>query len=421
MSHTLPWFIGFRYTRSKRRNGFIAFVSLFALLGMGLGVFALIVVLSVMNGFDHELKQRILRAVPHGYVSEARGVDDWQSLASSLSDVPHLDASAPYIEGSGLAAFSGSVKGIELQGVAPEYEKNVSLIDDFMLIGQLDDLQPGQYGIVLGSLLARNIGVNRGDKVSVTLPLVSVSPAGVFPRSKRFTVIGMFEVGAQIDQTLALIHLQDAQKLFRLPGKVEGLRLKFDDIYAASEGVRAVARTITASGIAPDKTFEVKDWSQTQGSLFQAVKMEKTVVGVMLAIIVAVAAFNIVTSLIMMVAEKRSDIAVLRTLGMNRWAIVKIFMVQGTTMGVVGISVGALLGIITAQNLPQLMAWLESAVGLQIFDPDIYFVAYLPSLWVLEDTLWVIALASVTSLLATIYPAYRASTIAPAEALRYDT
>jgi lipoprotein-releasing system permease protein len=409
----LPWYIGLRYTRSKRRNGFIAFVSLFALFGMALGVFALIVVLSVMNGFDRELKEHILRVVPHGYVGTVEPLEQWQDLAKNISGSEGLMASAPYIDGTALVSFEGGVRGIELQGIAPEYEKNVSLVANYMLLGQLDDLKAGDYGIVLGSIIARNLGVSLGDKVSLTLPIVSVTPAGVFPRSKRFTVVAIFEVNAQVDQSLAMIHVEDAQKLFRMPGRVEGLRLKFEDIYLAPQQIQALRESL-------GEDYVAKDWSQTQGSIFSAVKMEKTVVSLMLSIIVAIAAFNIVTSLTMMVAEKRSDIAVLRTLGLTPQDVIKVFMVQGTVMGFLGIAFGAFFGIIGAHFLPEIVAFVESTLNFQVFDADVYFVTAIPSQWKLNDTLWTCALAALVSFLATIYPSYRASQIAPAEALRYD-
>ncbi len=413
MQHSVPWFIGLRYIRSKRRNGYIAFVSLFALLGMLLGVFALIVVLSVMNGFDHELKSRILRVIPHGFLTTEKPLEDWRDLAELITSEEGLRGSAPYIEGKGLIGYGRAVRGVEIQGIDPVSETAVSELHDNMLIGQLDNLHPGEYGIILGSIIARHLGVTAEDKISLTLPVMSITPAGIFPRSKRFTVVGVFEVGAQVDQTLVMINLSDAQKLFRLPEQIHGLRLKFDDLYRAPDAVKIIEARLGEGYIA-------KDWSQTQGSLFQAVKMEKTVVGIMLGVIIAIAAFNIVTSLIMMVTEKRSDIAVLRTLGMTRQDIIKIFMVQGTAMGLAGIFVGAVSGIVVAHYLSDIMGVLESLMGFQLFDQNVYFVSYLPSVWRLEDTLITCGFAVVVSFLATIYPSYRAAAIEPAEALRYD-
>lgn len=419
MLESLPWYIGLRYIRSKRRNGFIAFVSLFALLGMMLGVFALIVVLSVMNGFDRELKQRILRVVPHGFIESTSPLSDWQELPSKIEGTEGLIGSAPFIEGKGLITYGSRVRPIQIEGIAPSQETRVSEISKNILVGDYHALEQTRYGIVLGALIARNMGVSIGDKVSVTLPIVSITPAGVFPRSKRFTVVGVFEVGAQVDQTLALINLQDAQKLFRLPDQVQGLRLRFDDIYRAPAYLGNIISELNATK--PSAEYKGKDWSQTQGSLFQAVKMEKMVVGIMLSVIIAVAAFNIITSLIMMVTEKRGDIAVLRTLGISRTGIMKVFVVQGSVMGLFGILVGAASGIITAHYLPEIIQFFEGIVGAQVFDPSVYFVSHLPSVWKLDDTLWTCGFALIISFVATLYPAYRASLIEPAEALRYDT
>ncbi len=413
MLNSVPLFIGLRYIRSKRRSGFITFVSLFALLGMALGVFSLIVVLSVMNGFDNELKQRILRVIPHGFLTTEAPLKDWQALAEQVEDSPGLQATAPFVAGRGLVSFYDSVRPIEIQGVLPDAEEQVSAVDENMLLGDLEDLAPGEYGIILGSIIAQHLHITRGDKVTVLIPQVSITPAGVFPRSKRFTVVGVFEAGAQVDQTLALIHIGDAMTLFRRGEAVDGLHLKFDDIYRAPTGVENIAAQL-------GEGYEAKNWSETQGSLFQAVKMEKTVVGIMLGIIIAVAAFNIVTSLVLMVAEKKNDIAVLRTLGLTRGGVVKIFMVQGIATGITGILFGVVFGVITANFLSPMMAVFERLFGLQIFDPSVYFVTSLPSLWKWQDTVTVCGFAVLVSVLATIYPAIRAARIEPAEALRYD-
>ncbi len=413
MFTNLSLFIGVRYIGSKRQNGFLAFVSLFALLGMMLGVFALIVVLSVMNGFDRELKDRVLRVVPHAFLYADDGLNDWAEVAANVNPLPGVVASSPYIQGKGLIQFHEGIRGIEIHGVLPEYEQQVSVVANHLLLGEMSDLQPGKYNLVLGALMARYLGVTIGDKVAITLPQVSITPAGIFPRSKRFTVVGVFEVGAQVDEYLTLIHIDDAQKLFRFGNKVEGLRLKFDDIYNVSKHTSTIIEKLGPS-------YDIKDWSETQGNLFQAVKMEKTVVGVMLSIIIAVAAFNIITSLVMMVSEKRSDIAVLRTMGLSRLGIVRIFMIQGTLLGFMGVLIGAISGVLTAHYLSEAIRALEENLGIYIFDPNVYFVSYLPSLWKLEDTVLVCTLAITLSFMATIYPSYRAAMISPAEALRYE-
>ncbi len=413
MRYPLSFFIGLRYIASKRSSGFMSFVSIFATVGMGLGVFALIVVLSVMNGFDAELKQRLLRALPHGFIESRQGLSDWKSLHDEVVGQHALVAASPYIGEKVLISGRRGVKGAELQGIAPSYEKAVSPIADYLVSGDFDLLEEGEFGIVLGSLLSYSLGVRVGDTVVVTLPKVSVSLAGVFPRRRQFTVVGIFEVGAQVDQGLALTHLGDAQRLFRMADKVDGLRLSFSDLYLAPAGVKALQADV-------DQHYFVQDWSETQGTLFQAVKLEKTVTGILLGIIVAVAAFNIITSLIMMVTEKRSDIAVLRTMGMRRYQVMTIFVCQGCATGFLGIIAGIIFGIPVAIYLPEIMHFFEQSLGLQVFDPTVYFVTQIPSVWQPFDTLIICSVATASCVLATLYPAYRATLIEPAEAIRYN-
>ncbi|MGH1440322.1 MAG: lipoprotein-releasing ABC transporter permease subunit [Cellvibrionaceae bacterium] len=416
MIQSTPLFIGLRYTRAKRRHQFISFVSIFSLLGMALGTLALIVVLSVMNGFDREIKQRILSVVPHGFVDQLPRMRDWQSTAASISNAPGLVASAPYIGAFVMLGAKNSVHGVELQGILPEEESRVSNINRYILPPQkLENLQPGEFGIVLGHLVARYLNVDVGDKLVMTLPQVSVTPAGIFPRVKRFTVVGLFEVGAQVDQSLALIHLSDAQRLFRYGKAVQGLRLQTDDIYRAANVVNSLSDTLMESG-----QWDLRDWSQTQGSLFQAIKMEKRMVTLLLMIIIAVAALNIVTSLVLMVSDKRSDIAVLRTLGMTTRQIMAVFIVQGSVVGIVGILVGGILGSLLALNISDLVSWFESALGLYVFDPSVYFISQIPSELRQADVMLICGVGIVLSLLATLYPAYRAAQVEPAEVLRYE-
>lgn len=413
MRKIVPLLIGLRYTRAKRRNQFISFVSGFSLLGMALGVMALIIVLSVMNGLDREMKQRILRVVPHGFVDADRPLADWQSLARQVEAQPRVLAAAPYVAGSGVATRGRQSEWTRLQGVLPEAEQQVSDIAGNMLLGDLDDLRPGQWGIVLGRTLARFVGVSSlGDQVTLTTPQFSSTLIGPSPRTRRFTVVGIFEVGAQVDSGLAMIHMDDAAKLFRTRGP-EGLHVKVDDIYQAADIMQTVRQAI-------GDDYRVRDWSQTQGSLFQAVRMEKILVMIMLMIIVAIAAFNIITSLVLMVADKRSDIAVLRTLGMNARQVMGIFVVQGSAVGLVGIIAGALLGALGAVYLTDIVTFFESLSGRTVFDPDVYYIPSLPSHLQWGDVMIVCGIAVVLSVLATLYPAFRASRIEPAEALRYE-
>lgn len=412
MPTNVPLYIGLRYTRAKRRNQFISFISAFSLAGMALGVMALIVVLSVMNGFDREMKARILSVVPHGFIDARPELDQWEQVAKQVRQHPQVRGVAPYIEGFGLVNYGRGVEGIQIQGILPEAQTRVSVVEERMLLGTTEDLRPGQFNVVMGRLLARQLGLSLGDSVTITLPDIRITPAGVFPRMRRFTLTGVFEVGAQMDQSLALIHLGDAQRLFRYEG-VQGLQVQVEDIYQAAPVMNQIAGELKGD-------YRVRDWSQTQGSLFQAVKMEKIVIAVLLGIIIAVAAFNIVSSLILMVADKRSDIAVLRTLGMTARQIMAVFVVQGSAVGLIGTLAGAVLGCTLAVYIGPLVAALESLLDLQVFDPSVYFISHLPSQLLWQDVAVICTVALLLSFLATLYPAWRAAKIEPAEALRYE-
>ena len=412
MLKNIPFYIGLRYTRAKRRNQFISFVSAFSLLGMALGVMALIIVLSVMNGFDREMKQRILSVIPHGFIDQQPQMQDWQAVARQVEQHPEVVATAPYIGGFALISYDRGVESIQLQGILPEAENRVSVLEQHMIVGSSTDLRPGEFGIVMGRLLARSLGIAPGDKVNLTLSDINITPAGVFPRTRPFTLVGVFEVGAQVDQTLAMIHIDDAKRLFRYQG-VQGLHVKVTDIYRAGPVMGELAGDFGES-------YTVKDWSQTQGSLFQAVKMEKIVIAALLCIIIAVAAFNIVSSLVLMVADKRSDIAVLRTLGLNARQVMAIFVVQGSAVGVAGTLIGALVGCVVAQTLNRIMNFFEALFGWQIFNPEVFFITQLPSVLMWQDVAFICGLALTLSVVATLYPAYRAAKIEPAEALRYE-
>ncbi|WP_444933080.1 lipoprotein-releasing ABC transporter permease subunit [Microbulbifer sp. JTAC008] len=413
MLKPVPLFIGLRYVAARRRQQFISFINGFSLLGMALGVFALIVVASVMNGFDRELKTRILSVVPHGFIEREGGLVDWETPARQLETQPHVEATSPFVNGYALLSAHGSSHGAQFQGVEPQALRKVSTVGEHMVMGNLDLLEPRSYGVVLGRILAHQLNVIPGDSVILTLPEVSVTPAGIFPRTKRFTVAGVFSVGAQVDQNVALINIEDAARLTRMTGKVQGLQLRFDDMDNALGLVSVYANEL-------GEGFQGEDWGDSQGSLFQAVKMEKTVVTLMLMIIVAVAAFNIVSALVLMVADKRSDIAVLRTLGLTSRQIMAVFVIQGSAIGIIGAFAGAVLGIVIAMNLTEMVSWIESVVGAKIFDPRVFFVSYLPSEFRVGDAVVVLTAAICMSLLATIFPAWRAAQIEPAEALRYE-
>lgn len=414
MFRPLSFYVGLRYTAAKRRNHFISFISLTSMIGLMLGVAVLIIVLSVMNGFDRELKQRILGMVPHATIQGANGpLDDWQSIDRQVESYPRVLAAAPFIQGQGMVTGGGNVRGVVLNGVLPEQEASVSIINNHFVEGGLDDLKPGEFGIVIGRLMANSLRLGVGDKLTVVLPEASVTPAGVLPRLKRFTVKGIFSVGAELDGNYALIHLDDAARLMRTNGKAEGIRLLVDDLFAAPRVVGEVARTLGGQ-------YYVSDWTRTHGNLFQAIRMEKTMIGLLLMFIVAVAAFNIVSTLVMVVTDKTADIAILRTMGATPGRIMRIFIVQGAVIGVFGTLIGTALGILGALNISAFISWLEKALEHQFLSADVYFISYLPSQLLLKDVMIISGAGLAMSLLATIYPAWRASRVQPAEALRYE-
>ncbi|GHD46138.1 lipoprotein-releasing system permease protein [Marinobacter persicus] len=414
MFRPLSFYIGLRYTAAKRRNHFISFISLTSMIGLMLGVAVLIIVLSVMNGFDRELKQRILGMVPHATVQGADGpLDDWQSIDERAQLHPRVEAAAPFIQGQGMVTGGGNVRGVMLNGVVPEQEASVSIIQDHFVQGSLDELKSGEFGIIIGRLMANSLGLGIGDRLTVVLPEASVTPAGVLPRLKRFTVKGIFSVGAELDGNYALVHMDDAARLMRTGGRAEGVRLLVDDLFAAPKVAHEVARTL-------DGRYYVSDWTRTHGNLFQAIRMEKTMIGLLLMFIVAVAAFNIVSTLVMVVTDKTADIAILRTMGATPGKIMRIFIVQGAVIGIFGTLVGTALGILGAVYISDIIAWIETLLGQQFLSADVYFISYLPSQLQWKDVLIISGSGLTMSLLATIYPAWRASRVEPAEALRYE-
>ncbi|PJE78289.1 Lipoprotein-releasing system transmembrane protein LolE [invertebrate metagenome] len=414
MFRPLPLFIGLRYTRAKRRNHFISFISGTSMVGLTLGVCVLIVVLSVMNGFDRELRQRILGMVPHATITAAGGgLEKWQDLLNEISEKKGVVATAPFIEAQGMVTHNGSVHGVMFYGIDPDYEKQVSIINDHMVEGSLDNLRPGHFDMIIGELLANQLGVRVGDKITLVLPEANVNLAGVFPRMKRFTVAGIFSVGADLDGGLTYTHIKDAARFLRVPEGATGIRLKMNDLFDAPRLSWDIAMHLPGR-------YYVQDWTRTQGRLFQAIQMEKTMVGLLLTLIVAVAAFNIVSTLVMVVTDKKGDIAILRTFGATPRQIMGIFMVQGSLIGVAGTLLGVILGVIAALNVPELVAWLERVLGIHFLSPDVYFISYLPSELRWNDVITISTAGLLMSFLATLYPAWRASKTQPAEALRYE-
>ena len=409
-------FIGTRYTRAKRRNHFVSFISLTSMIGLALGVVVMIVVLSVMNGFDHEMRTRVLGMVPHATIESGEPISDWQSLAARVQQNPQVEAVAPFTQMQGLLTNNGNVQKILLNAIDPVQERKVSIIDGFMKQGSLDDLVSGGFGVVIGDKAATKLGVGLGDKVTFVSPEVMVTPAGMFPRMKRFTVVGIFHVGAgELDGYLGVTNLQDLARLHRWkPDQVQGLRLKFTDLFKAPRTAYEIAQNLG------EHQYYSRDWTRTHGNLYQAIGMEKSIIGLLLLLIVAVAAFNIISTLVMVVNDKRGDIAILRTLGATPGQIMRIFMVQGTVIGVVGTLVGAGVGILAALNVSSAISALEGLIGHKFLNADVYFIDYLPSQLMAEDVLLVCGAALVLSFLATLYPAWRAARTQPAEALRYE-
>jgi lipoprotein-releasing system permease protein len=412
MMKNIPLYIGLRYTRAKRRNQFISFISAFSLIGMALGVMSLIVVLSVMNGLDREMKMRLLSVIPHGYITHEPALTNWTEIAQQVKQHPKVVGAAPYIASEALLTYADGVQGIQVEGILPEEESKISVIDSHMLIGSLEELKAGEFGVVMGSLLARQLGLALGDKVVLTSPDINITPAGVYLRKKSFTLVGVFEVGAQVDTELAMIHLSDAQKFFRVQG-AQGLHVKTTDLYEAAGVMSDLEKQFGSE-------YKVKDWSQTQGSLFQSVKMEKIVTGTLLNILIFIAVFNIVSSLVLMVADKRSDIAVLRTLGLTAKQVMGIFIVQGSAIGLVGTLIGVVAGCVLTLLLNPFMSLLEKLFGFHFFDPETFYISGLPSYLMWQDLVTITLTAFILSFLATLYPAYRAGKIEPAEALRYE-
>lgn len=415
MYRPLPLFVGLRYTRAKRRNHFISFISLISMLGIALGVTALITVLSVMNGFETELRQRILGMTSHATISGYAGpLDNWRELGEISDRHERVIGSAPYIQKEGMLIHGQQVNGSLIRGVLPGEEPKVSEVTKKIIVGSLDDLKAGEYNIIIGIDLARILGVMIGDKVTLVTPSANVTPAGVMPRLKRFTVTGIFEVGMyEYDSALALIHLDDARKLFRMGDGVTGVRLKLDDLFKAPMVSRELAESIP--GI-----YLVRDWTKHHANFFRAIKTEKTVMFFILLLIVAVAAFNIVSTLVMLVTDKTTDIAILRTMGATPRNVMGIFMVQGTVIGFVGTLLGLIGGVLLALNVENIIPAIEELIGRKIMPADVYYISDLPSElhW---DQVMVIGLISFAiSIVATIYPAWRASRTQPAESLRYE-
>lgn len=413
----LPYelFLGLRYTRAKRRNGFISFISLSSMIGIALGVTALITILSIMNGFQEELRDRILGMTAHMTINEQdERLRDWDRLYNQMINQPHVEGAAPNIMEQGMLTNGNLVKGIAVRGVLPEFEGEVADIDSKMIEGQLSDLKPKAYSVILGSELAASLGVDIGDKVTLIAPQGSVSPVGIVPRIKRFTVIGLFQAGMhEYDSGLAIIHITDAQKVFKYGDDVGALQLKLDDMFRVGQVKHQLS-------MVADKTLYLKDWTQQHANFFKAIEMEKRMMFIVLALIIMVATFNIVSTMVMVVTDKQGDIAVLRTIGATPASIQMIFIIQGLVIGTLGSLLGLAGGLALAFNIDVIVPFIESLLGIQFFPADVYYISTVPSKVEWNDVWYVTGLAFVLTLIATLYPARKASKIQPAEALRYE-
>ncbi len=415
MSQTFEFWIGTRYVRSRSGNNFVSLISAISMLGIAIAVLVLIVVLSVVNGFERELKDRLLTMTAHASIEDLNGeLLDWQAMSATAERNPRVRATAPYIEGQGLLVFGEQLSGAELRGIDPVAEDLVSGVNNVMTAGELGSLGPGSFNIILGVDLAAALKIGVGDKVTVILAQGLVTPAGIVPRTKRFTVSGLYRVGMyEFDRRLAFINLVDAQRLYRKKDSVTGVRLAVTEIFEASTIVREVA---LEHGV----VVLVSDWTRRHVNFFRSIQITKSILFVILLLVIAVAAFNIVSTLVMVVKDKRADIAILRTIGASPQSILKIFITQGSIIGVVGTLFGVVAGILLSVNLESTVAFFESALGIKFLAADVYFISDLPAELRIADVVKIASIALLLALASTVYPAWVAAKTAPAEALRYD-
>ncbi len=417
MSRPASWpvWIGLRYLRARRDNRFVGFISGIAMTGIALGVATLIAVLSVMNGFEVDLQRRILDIVSHATLEGDGGrLDDWREVASRTGDQPNVVAVAPFVEGRGMLVAGERSAAVELRGVLPSDERRVTAIERHLSGRGLDELRPGGWRILLGRGLAEKLAVKAGDPVQLVISQGNVTPAGVTPRMRRFTVAGLIDAGMyEFDQGLALVHLDDARRLYRLGDSVTGLRYTFDDPASAARRIRELAEGLGGR-------YYISDWSRRHGNFFRSIQVTKSIMFVVLLLVVAVAAFNIISTLVMVVKEKRADIAILRTQGGSPRDMLIVFMTQGSIIGVVGTAAGVALGLLIAANVTVIVAGLERLTGITLVDPQVYFISELPAEVRSGDVLLIAGLALALGVLATLYPAWRAAKTQPAEALRQE-
>jgi lipoprotein-releasing system permease protein len=408
-------FVGLRYTRAKRRTQFISFISLISIAGIALGIWALITVMSVMNGFEKEIRARILGAAAHIQIlGGEEGFRDWEAIAAAVKQNPEVVAAAPFVNAQGLLSTGTAVRGVFVRGIVPDLEGKVDDIGEHMRRGTLVSLRPGEFGIALGVGVARALRVDVGDRVTLISPQGQVTPAGLMPRLKQFTVVGIFAMDHnEIDSALALVNIHDAQALYRMESNVSGVRLKVRDVDRAPQVAFAITKLVPAEAW-------VSDWTQQNVNYFRAIQIEKRMMFIILTLIIAVAAFNLVSTLVMVVTDKHPDIAILRTLGASPGSIMKIFMVQGVVIGLVGTLLGVVFGVLSALNITVIVPAVEHALNFQILSREVYYISELPSDLHLFDVVWTAGISLALSFVATLYPSWRAARVNPAEALRYE-
>lgn len=405
--------LALRYLVAKRSNQFIAFISVISVLGITLGATVLITVLSVMNGFEKEIRARILGATSHASIESRQGIEDWQGLVSRVRQEKQVTGAAPFVRGEGMLSFQNRTKGVLVRGVIPDLEDSVTRFSSHMIAGQMRHLQAGRFGIVIGEEMAMALGVNLGDMLTLVTPDTSFSPLGTLPRLKRFEVVGIFKLGMfEYDSSLALLHLEDAEKLYRKT-RADGVHLKLEDILDAPRIVADLESRIDAG-------YRFTDWTQEHVNYFKAVKTEKKVMFILLILVVAVAVFNIISTMVMIVAEKETDIAILRTLGAQPRSIMVAFLILGVMIGSIGVFFGVLGGIGLSLQIDSIVAWIEQAFRISFFPADVYYISDLPSDLHWNDVVKVAFISFILTVLATIYPAFKATQLQPAEILRND-
>ncbi len=415
MAGKYEFWIGNRYVRSRSSNGFVSLISAISMLGITVAVAVLILVLSVVNGFERELQDRLLAMTAHASIEHAGGrLQDWRSWVEKAEEHVEVAAAAPFVTGQGLLVLRDRLSGVQFSGIDPQLESRVSSVDDAVISGDLASLQAGSFNIVLGVELADELRASIGDKVTMTLAEGLVTPAGVVPRTKRFTVSGIYRIGMyEFDRRVAFVNIEDSQRLFRLAEDISGIRLSVTDIYRASQVVRAVA--LDAGG-----GVMVSDWTRRNVNFFRSIQITKSILFVILLMVVAVAAFNIVSTLVMVVKDKQSDIAILRTVGATPAQILRIFVTQGSIIGVLGTLGGVILGVLLSLNLESIVGFMEATFGIKFLAADVYFISDLPADLRIADVVKISAIALVLALLSTLYPAWRGARTSPAEALRYE-